>query len=92
MIVRIMGEGQREVGEEHLDRLNELDAAVERAVKAGDEVGFRSALTALVEGVRDAGTPLADDALVDSDLLLPPADATIDEVRELLDEDGLIPG
>jgi len=92
MIVRIMGEGQLEVGEENLDRLNELDAAVEKAVAAGDEVGFRSALTALVDGVRAAGTPLADDALVDSDLLLPPADATIDEVRELLDDDGLIPG
>jgi len=92
MIVRIMGEGQLDVGDEHLDRLNELDAAVEQAVAAGDEVGFRSALTALVDGVRAAGTPLADDALVDSDLLLPHADATLDEVRDLLDEDGLIPG
>jgi hypothetical protein len=92
MIVRIMGEGQLEVGDDQLDRLNELDSAVEQAVAAGDETSFRTALTALVEGVRAAGTPLADDALVDSDLLLPHADATLDEVRELLDEDGLIPG
>jgi hypothetical protein len=42
--------------------------------------------------VRSAGTPLADDTLEDSDLILPPADATIDEVRELLSDDGLIPG
>ncbi len=92
MIVRIMGEGQLDVSDDQLDRLNELDAAVEQAVAAGDEVGFRTALTALVDGVRAAGTPLADDALVDSDLLLPHADATLDEVRELLDDDGLIPG
>jgi hypothetical protein len=92
MIVRIMGEGQLEVGDDQLDRLNELDAAVEQAVGAGDEVGFRTALTALVDGVRAVGTPLADDALVDSDLLLPHAEATLDEVRDLLDEDGLIPG
>ena len=92
MIVRIMGEGQLEVGEEHLDRLNELDAAVEKAVAAGDETAFRTALGALIEGVRTAGTPLADDALLDSDLLLPHAEASLDEVRDLLDEDGLIPG
>ena len=29
---------------------------------------------------------------MDSDLILPPSDATIDEVRELLSDDGLIPG
>jgi len=92
MIVRIMGEGQLEVGEEHLDRLNELDAAVEKAVAAGDEAAFRTSLSALIEGVRAAGTPVADDTLLDSDLLLPHADASIDEVRDLLDEDGLIPG
>jgi hypothetical protein len=92
MIVRIMGEGQLEVGEEHLDRLNELDAAVEKAVAAGDEAAFRASLSALIEGVRAAGTPLADDTLLDSDLLLPHADASIDDVRDLLDEDGLIPG
>ena len=92
MIVRILGEGQLEVDEGALDRLNELDAAVESAVSAGDEDSFRSALTALVAGVREVGTALPDDSLQDSDLILPPADATLDEVRELLSDDGLIPG
>ena len=39
-----------------------------------------------------AGEPLPDDSLVDSHLILPPADATLEEVRELLGDDGLIPG
>jgi hypothetical protein len=30
--------------------------------------------------------------LHDSDLILPPSDSTIEEVRELLGDDGLIPG
>jgi hypothetical protein len=34
----------------------------------------------------------AADSLDESDLILPPADATIDQVREMLSEDGLIPG
>lgn len=92
MIIRILGEGQWEVGEDQVDGLNELDSAVETAVGAGDETGFRTALTALVDRVREVGERVADDALVDSDLALPPADATLAEVRAMLEDDGLIPG
>jgi hypothetical protein len=92
MIVRILSEGQYDVADAALDRLNELDAAVESAVGAGDEAAFRSALHALLEGVRAAGTPHPEDDFVESDLILPPADAALEEVREMLAEDGLIPG
>ena len=92
MIVRILGEGQLEVPDAELDRLNELDATLQAAVESGNEDGFREALTALVEGVRSVGTPLPDDSLSDSDFILPPADGTLDEVRALLNDDGLIPG
>jgi hypothetical protein len=92
MIVRILGEGQLEVADEQLETLNELDRAVESTIEAGDEAGFRAALTALLDGVRRTGTPLSDDSLEDSDLILPPPDATIDDVRHLLEGDGLIPG
>jgi hypothetical protein len=94
MIVRVLGEGQYDVSDEALDRLNELDAAVETAVEAGDEAAFETALTALLEGVRTVGVPHDVESLDESDLILPPADATIDEVKALLVEsdEGLIPG
>lgn len=92
MIVRILGEGQLEVPDEQLEALNALDSAVEDAVNEGDEGAFSAALGSLLDGVRASGTPLAEDSLEDSDLILPPADATIDEVRDLLSDDGLIPG
>ena len=92
MIVRILGEGQLQVSDDQLDSLNVLDRAVESAVEAGDADAFASSLAALLDGVRRAGEPLADESLDDSDLILPPADATIEEVRELLEGDGLIPG
>jgi hypothetical protein len=92
MIVRILGEGQYALADEAIDDLNALDAAVESAVEVGDEAAFQAALTALLDGVRSAGTACDDDALDASDLILPPADASIDEVRELLNDDGLIPG
>jgi hypothetical protein len=92
MIVRILGEGQFEVADAELDRLNELDAAVEAEIDAGNAEAFQARLTELLDGVRDVGAPLADDSLEDSDLILPPADATLEEVREMLADDGLIPG
>jgi hypothetical protein len=92
MIVRILGEGQWELSDEQLGSLNELDSAVESAVDGGDEDTFRQSLEALLDAVRSTGVPLPDESLEDSDLILPPSDATIDEVRELLNDDGLIPG
>jgi hypothetical protein len=92
MIVRILGEGQYDVSDSALDRLNALDAALEAAVEADDEAAFTTALTALLDGVRTAGVPRDADSLNQSDLILPPADSSIAEVRDLLDDDGLIPG
>ena len=92
MIVRILGEGQYDLAEEALVPLNALDARVEAAIEAGDVTAFTTALAALLDGVRTAGVPHAVDALDPSDLILPPEDATLDEVRDLLSDDGLIPG
>ena len=72
--------------------LNALDGAVEDAVEAGDEAAFAAALAALLAAVRAAGAPLADDCLEDSDLILPPADATLDEVRAAAHGRGPDPG
>lgn len=92
MIIRILGEGQYDVSEAALDRLNELDAAVESAVEGNDDDAFVTALTALLDGVRTVGVAHAVDSLDESDLILPMSDATIVEVRELLNDGGLIPG
>lgn len=92
MIVRIMGEGQVNVVDEHIVDLNRLDDALGDAVDSGNDDTFRAALVALLDEVRRVGTPVPDGELVDSDLVLPYAEAHIDEVRELLAGDGLIPG
>ena len=92
MIVRILGEGQYELSDDDVSALNDLDARVETAVEAGNEDEFRAALTALLDGVRAAGTAHDAGSLEPSDLILPMADATVAEVRDMLSGDGLIPG
>ncbi|HZD68990.1 MAG TPA: hypothetical protein VFA45_08785 [Actinomycetes bacterium] len=92
MILRIMGEGQFDVPDGHVEELNRLDQDLLKAVDSGDESRFRSALQGLLASVRTAGSALPDDYLGPSDLVLPSPDATIHEVREILGEEGLIPG
>ncbi|MDH6129345.1 hypothetical protein [Kitasatospora sp. GP82] len=94
MIMRVMGEGQFRVGDDHLNHLNQLDDELLTALEAGDEEHFRAALGKLLDAVKQYGTPLPDDALEPSDLILPNVEATIAEVTEMLrsEGDGLIPG
>ncbi|WHM39045.1 hypothetical protein [Streptomyces sp. BPTC-684] len=92
MIVRIMGEGQVELADSHFTELNKLDDELLEEMEAGDEEGFRRTLGALLDAVRRLGEPLPDDALEPSELILPAEDATLDEVKQMLSDDGLIPG
>jgi hypothetical protein len=94
VIVRILGEGQYAVDGSHAELLNALDSGLERAVDAGDEESFRSALRELLAQVRAVGEPLPDESLEPSDAVLPAEDSAIEEVREMLAGagEGLIPG
>ncbi|MET9698229.1 hypothetical protein ABZY31_15065 [Streptomyces sp. NPDC006529] len=92
MIVRIMGEGQVRLDDAHVTELNALDDELLAEMEAGDEEGFRRTLGGLLDAVRRLGSPLSDDELEPSELILPAPDASLDEVREMLSDDGLIPG
>ena len=92
MIIRIMGEGQLDLADSHFAELNKLDDELLEEMENGDGPGFRRTLEALLEAVRRLGTPLPDDALEPSELILPAPDSTLDEVRSMLSDDGLIPG
>ena len=92
MIARILGRGQVEIDESVVDHLNTLDITLAEAVDSGDEARFREALCALVDAVTEKGRPVPDDALLPSDIILPDPDASLEDVRELLGDEGLIPG
>lgn len=92
MIVRISGEGQFSIDDAATVELNRLDSELEAAVNRDDEAAFTAALHGLLDQVRAQGSPLPADTLESSDLILPPQDASMDEVRSMLTEEGLIPG
>ncbi|HVU60994.1 MAG TPA: hypothetical protein VHA79_06745 [Mycobacteriales bacterium] len=92
MIVRILGEGQLDVPAPAFGALNALDTALQRACDANDAEAFDHALGELLAKVREVGTVLPDDRTGPSELVLPSADASLAEVKELLSDEGLIPG
>ena len=92
MIVRIATEGQYELTESHGEVLGELDNQAVVACDAGDEAQFKQAFTELIEFVRRNGTPVAEDVLEPSDVIVPPPDISFEEARAEFSGEGLIPG
>jgi hypothetical protein len=92
MIVRISGEGQFELGDDAGERLNALDNDAVAAVEAGEEQRFLDLFAQIVAFVRAEGTPLADDDLRGSDVILPPSDTSFAEASGEFTGEGLIPG
>jgi len=92
VIVRIAGEGQFRIDEACVDRLNELDAEAVTAVEKGEEEKFHEIFARMIEIVRSDGKPLGDDELTVSDVIIPPADTSLEEVRDDFTGEGLIPG
>ncbi len=91
MIVRVMGEGQYRCDDGLLRDLSELDEQAVDALERGDEVELDRHLEEMAELVRTRGAKLPDEDLSPSDAVIPPADLTLEEARELFSEHGLIP-
>lgn len=92
MIIRILSEGQFDVADDRIDELNVLDDRVQAAVDSGDDAEFTRALSELLAFVRRLGVPLADSTLIASEFVLPAEDASLDDVRAMLGDEGLVPG
>ncbi|MGY6024688.1 PspA-associated protein PspAA [Streptomyces spinosirectus] len=94
MITRILGEGQYEIADAYLGVLGELDAAVQSAAASGDDEECLAGVRALLDAVRDLGTPVPDDVPVPLDLILPDEGTSRRHMRQMqaqLADRGLIP-
>ncbi|MCH8350773.1 MAG: hypothetical protein J4N78_16250 [Chloroflexi bacterium] len=92
MIIRIATEGQYNLPGSFVDQLNEIDNQLVEAVEAADRSGFDSLLKQMLDLVREHGSPLPVDELVESDLILPTPDTTLEEAQILFVGEGLLPG
>ncbi|HEX5781476.1 MAG TPA: hypothetical protein VFX80_06125 [Solirubrobacteraceae bacterium] len=91
MIVRISTEGQYRLPEDDAEALNELDNEVVAAVEGGDEDRFHEVFEQMLDLVRRAGSPLEEDELEESDVIIPPPDISFVEASAEFTGEGLIP-
>ena len=92
MIVRIATEGQYRIDSAHLDRLNAIDNELVATIASADHERFHRLLHDLVTLVREHGTQVSPEELLESDLIVPPPDTTLAEASHLFSDQGLIPG
>ncbi len=92
MIVRLLGgSGQYRIDDALFERLNRLDDEATAAIEQNDEMTLDQRLEQMFELVRGEGERLPDDDLSTSDIVVPPSDLTLEETRQLLSDEGLIP-
>jgi hypothetical protein len=91
VIVRILGEGQYRLDDAAYAAVSEIDDRVQVAAEAGDEAGFATALSELLDAIVASGTELAPDEFEGSDAVIPGHGTTLAEAQDLLSSEGLIP-
>jgi hypothetical protein len=91
VIVRLMNEGQYRLDESLQRELDTLDDQAVAALEAEDEATLDARLEDMWRLVQERGERLPDEELSSSDLIIPPADLTLEETRELFSDEGLIP-
>lgn len=90
MIIRIMGEGQFKVSSALLDELNHIDNRIVDRVAKDDGAGLKEELASLISAIKEKGEPLDPTEIVESDIIVPPGDLTLDEAKRVFCGCGLI--
>ena len=88
-----MGQGQFTVDNITLKRLNEIDDSIVQLVskERSDDVEFKKQLTELTDIVEAKGKPLDPKEIIQSDIILPSPDLSVDEAKRLFNGEGVIP-
>ena len=92
-IVRIMGQGQFTVDNSTLKRLSEIDDLIVQLVskERSDDTEFRNRLTELTSIVETKGKRLDPKEIIQSDIILPSTDLSVDEAKKLFRGEGVVP-
>ncbi|MDQ4076786.1 MAG: hypothetical protein M3220_11150 [Chloroflexota bacterium] len=91
MIVRISTEGQYRLSSALLDEVNDMDNELVERIADCEEAEFRERFDKMLELVRSQGEQVPADELVESHVILPSPDITLEEARKFFTGDGLFP-
>ncbi|MDO8690266.1 MAG: hypothetical protein Q7R39_09715 [Dehalococcoidia bacterium] len=92
MIVRILSQGQYRLDSSYLDQLNALDNRLVQVVADADDVEYHKLFAEMLALVREKGSRVGNEELLESDIILPAPDTTLKEARGLFIGHGLVKG
>jgi hypothetical protein len=96
-IVRVAGHGQFKVNQSTIAKINEIDNEIVDMLKKDssnsktDESQFRNKIEEMVSLITREGKPLDDKEIIQSDIIIPSADLSIDEAKNMFKGEGIIP-
>ncbi len=92
-IVRIMGQGQFTVDNKTLRELSKVDNSIVQLVNSDrpDDAEFKKRLAQLTDIVEMTGKPLNPKEIIQSDIILPSVDLSVDDAKKLFKGEGVIP-
>ena len=92
-IVRIMGQGQFMIDNKILKKLNQIDNSIVQLVSNDrtDNTEFKKRLTELTDIVEKNSKQLDPKEIVQSDIILPSTDLSIEEAKRLFQGEGVVP-
>lgn len=89
MIIRIMGEGQYRAPESICDELNQIDNRIVQLVAEGKADEFKKELVRLISEVKGKGEAVNSEEILESDIIVPPADLSFDEAKDIFKGVGI---
>ena len=93
-VVRIMGRGQFKVNEETIRDINKVDNTIVEILQnenKADDHEFKTKITNLVQTIISKGQKLDDKELVESDVIVPDSDISLEEAKKVFKGEGIIP-
>ncbi len=99
MIIRISGQGQFKVNSEILDKINEIDNSIVTLIENNSlgssdrnvaQTELESKLTEMKNLVTSRGQSLDDKEIVESDIIVPDSDLSLEEASKIFKGEGII--
>jgi hypothetical protein len=88
VIVRISSQDQYELKDEAQHHLEALDKDLSEALHNRDEHAFHQLLKQVIDYIQEHGAAVPHDQVVGSDVIVPPADVTLDEAASFFTDDS----
>lgn len=89
MIIRIMGEGQYRAPETLCEELNQIDNRIVALVTEGKNEEFRTELARLISEIKEKGEAIGTEEIMESDIIVPPEDLSLEEARDIFKGSGI---